>query len=124
VRGHPVAAVFIVLAIGLLCAMVLRGGKVLRDGYFPYEGRVHRITTSWLDWLVFDFSDYEHLVIQTPTGKTIDRIVSMEIRSRQRIEKGDDVVKGRGLRNWVRPRDKQTTDEMRDAALKALHGSP
>lgn len=104
--------------------MALRGAKVLRDGYFPYEGQVQRINTSWLDWFAFENNDYDHLVIQTPRGKTIDRCVSREIRLRQRIAHGDYVLKGRGLRNWVRPRDKQTVEAMREAALKTLQGDP
>lgn len=98
--------------------------KVLRDAYFPYEGQVQHIKSSWLDTLVFESSDYQYLVINTPSGKTIDRIISSGVRTRQRIEPGDYVIKVRGFRNHVRPRDKHTLAEVRETALNAEKNSP
>jgi len=82
------------------------------DSYYQYEGKVLKIETRWYDRIPFEFNTWEHLIIKTPDGKTIDKLVSMEIRLPNRIETGDYVIKGKGFKNTVRPRDKKTNREI------------
>ena len=117
--GNPLALVLVVFALFCFFSFVFLAGKFLRDSYFPYEGKVLSIRTSWEDWLAFDFpGEYEHLVLETPGGEIIDRFVSIQTRSLQRIEVGDYVIKERGFRTWVRPRGKMTSREIRERALR------
>jgi hypothetical protein len=120
ILGNPLGAALSVLAIMYLAGFAWCVIKYLRDNYLPYNGEVIAITRSWTDWLVFEHDDQEHLVIRTPDGDTIDRIVSMQTRSLQRIEVGDYVVKDRGMSRKVRPRDKMTVQEIRDMSRKRL----
>ena len=100
--GNPLTLVLLIgLIAGAGCATAAIGGLIY-DAYFPYEGEVTAITTSWVDWMVFDIGDWEHLQIRTPEGAVIDRRISMEHRIRQCITVGDYVVKPRGFGNRVR----------------------
>jgi hypothetical protein len=112
--GNPLAIVFAVLVVTFVVAFFLSVAKYLRDSYFPYQGEVVAITRSWADWLLLEDNDQEHLVIRTPGGDTIDRVVTMQTRSLQRIKVGDYVVKERGIRKKVRRSDKMTVQDIRD----------
>lgn len=80
----------------------------LHNAYFPYQGEVVAIRTSWAEWFIFEFVDDEHLTIRTSEGKTIDRVVPTQIRIMQSIGVGDQVVKEKGFRNQIRLREKRT----------------
>jgi hypothetical protein len=108
----PLSLVLIVIGLVLLVQVIAYAVKLPRDYYCPYEGRVLRIETRWYDRIAFEFSTWEHLIIETPDGKIIDRFTSKEQRAPNRIEAGDYVVKGKGFRSGVRPRDKETTQEI------------
>jgi hypothetical protein len=111
-QGSPFAVVSIIFILIWLFLVVKTATKLTGDYYYPYEGRVLRIETRWYDHIPFDFMTWEHLVIETPEGEIIDRLVSMEIRFSNHIQPGDYVIKSKGFRNAVRPRDKKTTQEL------------
>ena len=108
----PLAILSILFALIWLFFIIVTAIKVTWDYYYPYEGRVLKIETRWYDHIPFEFVTWEHLVIETPDGKTIDKLISMEIRLPNRIETGDYVIKGRGFRNTVRFRDNKTNQEI------------
>lgn len=110
--GNPIAAMLILCALLLLSLFVITAIDFLWDQYFPYEGKVLKIETRWYDYITFEFMTWEHVMIETPDGKTVDKLVSTEIRLPNRIKVGDYVVKQKGFRNAIRPRDKKTTDEI------------
>ena len=118
--GNPLGAILAISALMYLAGFAWCAAKHLRDSFFSYEGDVIAITRSWMDWLVLEGNDQEHLIIRTPPGNTIDRVVSIQTRSLQRIEVGDYVVKSKGIRKKVRPRDKMTTQEIRQMALERM----
>lgn len=124
VSGNPIALVLIVFAVILVFGFAISAAKYMHDSYFPYEGRVLAIETSWLDWFVFEDHDYEHLVIRTPEEKTIDRFVSKETRSLQCIKVGDYVIKVSGFLNRPTPQGKSTTQEILDKTLLQGKTSP
>lgn len=99
--GHPLAVFSILVALFVLLAFTSSVLKQVHNSYFPYEGYVVDIRTRWLDGFLFESGDYEHLVIETPDGETIDRITSLFVRSQQHIKTGDYVKKKRGFRNRV-----------------------
>ncbi len=105
--------VIVLFFTGFACSVT----KYIRDSYFPYQGKVVAIKRSWTDWLLFESGNKEHLIIQTPEGRTIDRVVPMQIRVIQGIEVGDYVVKNRGFQNKVKPHDKMTNQDIRFADL-------
>jgi len=110
----PLAALAIFGALTCLAIFGITAMKVARDYYFPYEGEVLRIEKRWYDHIAFEFPTWEHLIIKTPDGKTIDRLVSLEVRLPNRIAPGDYVVKKQGFGNAVRPRGKKTNQEIMD----------
>jgi len=118
--GNPLFAVPAVLGIIYVAGFLGCVGKYLRDSYLPYEGEVVAIKRSWTDWFLLESNDQEHLVIRTPAGNTVDRVVSLQTRSLQRIEVGDYVVKDKGIRNHAKPRGKRTTQEIREMALEQI----
>jgi hypothetical protein len=123
--GNPLGAILAISAVMYVAGFAWCVTKYLRDSYFSYEGEVVAIARSWIDWLVLEGNDQEHMIIRTPAGDTIDRVVSIQTRSLQRIEVGDYVVKSRGIRRKVRPRDKMTTQEIRQMALEQMQtGTP
>jgi len=111
----PLALLAIVCALACLGLFATTGIKFVCQAYFPYEGTVLRIGKRRDDHLAFEFPTGDHLIIETPGGDTIDRLVSLEVRLPSRIAPGDYVVKQRGFRNAVRPRDKKTNQEIIDA---------
>jgi len=123
VSGNPIALVIIVFAIILVFGFAISAAKYMHDSYFPYEGRVLAIETSWLDWFVFEDHDYEHLVIRTPEEKTIDRFVSKELRCRQCIKAGDYVVKGKGFFNRPTPQGRNETQKIFNGAIRQARQS-
>ena len=110
--GSLFAVLILLFALIWLFLVTKTAIKLAWDYYYPYEGRVLKIETRWYDHIPFEFMTWEHLVIETPDGKIIDRLVSMEIRFPSRIQTGDYVIKEKGFRNTVRPRDKKTTQEL------------
>lgn len=112
VRAHPVALVLIAFVLFFMVSFALLAVKDLRDSYFPYEGEVVAIKTSWLDWFLFESGNQERLIIQTPDNRTINRMVSQQIRVLHRIEVDDYIIKKRGFSKHVRPRDKRTAPEL------------
>ena len=112
--GSPVAFAGILLALIWLILVAVTGIDLLCDAYFPYEGIILRIERRWYDHIPFEFNMWEHLIIETPDGKIIDKYVNQINRIPQRIETGDFVIKPKGFRNPVRPRDKKTTREIID----------
>ena len=114
--GSPLSLCLTLLAVVSLTGFVVLAGRWIRDGYLPYEGQVIAIKPSRMAWLVFESGDLEYLRVRTPAGHTISRLVSFEVRSRQRVRVGDYVVKQRGFWSPVRPRDKLTTQEILDGA--------
>jgi len=122
-RGNPIVLVFAIVVIIYFANLVVSIGKLTRDNYAHYEGEVVEITTSWTDWLAFPSYNYEHLIIKTPEGNTLDRFVFAEVRSVQNIAVGNYVVKEQGFRKKVRPRDKKTAQEMLDWAEEQLRDS-
>jgi len=122
-RGNPICLVLLGAVLIYFVNLVFSIGKFTRDTYAPYEGQVLEVTTSWKDWFVFESAGYEHLVIKTPEGNKVDRFIPMEIRAVQNIAAGDYVVKEKGFRNRVRPRDKKTAQEVMDGALEQKRDS-
>jgi hypothetical protein len=108
----PLAVIGILFVLIWLFFVATMAIKVTWDYYYPYEGRVLKIESRWYDHILFEFTTWEHLIIETPDGEPIDKLVSMEIRLPNRIETGDYVIKGKGFRNTVRPRDKKTNQEI------------
>ena len=107
-----------ILIIILLCILVWLGIlgysfiKLLSDHYFPYEGQVDAIGNSWTDYVTYEHTLWEHLSVRTPQGKEVDKFIGLQNRLSSRIEEGDYVIKLRGFKNYVRPRDKMTTTEL------------
>ena len=66
--GNPLSAVLAVLAITCVVGFAWSVTKYVRDSYFPYEGEVVAITRSWMDWLLLENNDQEHLTIRTPAA--------------------------------------------------------
>jgi hypothetical protein len=112
--GNPISVVLAVLAVLGITGFACSAAKYVRDSYFPYQGKVVAIKKSWADWVLFESGDQEHLIIQTPDGKTINRVISMQTRILQRIDVGDYVVKNRGFRNQIKPCNTRTIQEMHD----------
>ncbi|MBN2399658.1 MAG: hypothetical protein JXI33_04885 [Candidatus Aminicenantes bacterium] len=112
VRMRPLALTLLLFVLLLLFLIVKAPIEYGWDSYFPYEGIVLKIETCWLDWLASEFMSLEHLIIETPEGKIIDKVVSMDVRIPNRVQAGDYVVKRTGFGNPVRPRDKKTTREI------------
>lgn len=118
--GNPLALVLLVAVVVWLILIFHAAVNLVWDGYFPYQGRVLEIETRWSDYITGEFVRWEHLIIETPEGETVDKLLSFERRVTSRIKKGDYVVKKRGFFNRVRPRDKKTTQEMLEEAQRAL----
>jgi hypothetical protein len=90
------------LAVALIASFAWCVFAYTGDAYFPYGGQVVAIRTSWAKRFILESGDEEILVIRTPDGKMIDRVVSMQTRILQGIRVGDHVVKERGFGNSVR----------------------
>jgi hypothetical protein len=118
--GNPLALVLFVAVLVWLFLILHAAVNLVWDGYFPYQGRVLNIETRWADYVTGELVHWEHLIIETPEGETVDKLLSFERRVTSRIKKGDYVVKKRGFFNRVRPRDKKTTQEMLEEAQRAL----
>ncbi|MBN1425280.1 hypothetical protein JXA88_12060 [Candidatus Fermentibacteria bacterium] len=103
--GTPLGGVLALLGLAVVAAFFVSVATYVHDAYFPYEGEVVGLKVRWVDRFILESPEEEHLVIRTPAGKTIDRVVPMQIRIRQGIRIGDQVVKERGFRNRVRLRD-------------------
>ena len=112
--GNPFLIVILLFILTWLFLVVRTTIKLAWDYYYPYQGRVLKIETHWADHIPFEFLTWEHLTIETPEGKTMDRFVSMQVRYSSRIKVGDYVIKKKGIRNYVRPRDKKTSQEIAD----------
>ena len=109
---NPLSVVILIAVFGWLFLVAKTAIKLTWDYYYPYEGRLLKIETHWYDRIAFDFMTWEHLVIETPEGEVIDRLVSVHTRIPSRIQVGDYVIKGEGIVNAVRARDKKTTQEL------------
>ena len=118
--GNPLALILFLMALVWLYLIGHAAVNLVWDGYFPYEGRVLDIETRWTDYATGEFIRWEHLIIETPDGEWIDKLLSFERRVTSRIKKGDVIIKKRGFSNRVRPRDKKTIQEMQDEAERLL----
>jgi len=78
--GNPIALILILCALLSLLLFIITVIDFLWDQYSPYEGRVLKIETRWYDYIAFEFMTWEHAIIETPNGKIVDKLVSMEIR--------------------------------------------
>ncbi|MFC1766737.1 hypothetical protein ACFL6U_32265 [Planctomycetota bacterium] len=95
--GRPwIAGVMLVVLSWMGVAAVTWLG-VLWDCYAPYEGTVVAVERHWLDHVGLESGDWEHLIIDTPDGRNIDKYVSIQQRVLQHIHVGDRVVKKRGF---------------------------
>ena len=110
--ANPLSVVVLITVFTWLFLVAITAIKLSWDYYSPYEGRVLKIETHWYDYIAFEFMTWEHLVIETPEENVIDRLVSMQTLIASRIRTGDYVIKGKGIGNTVRPRDKKTTQEL------------
>jgi DNA-directed RNA polymerase subunit H (RpoH/RPB5) len=115
-----VLLVAVLLQVWLLLAVFV-GIDFLHDRYGAYQGKVVAIRSrTLLDHLAMEFIFVEHLVLKTPEGKTIDKMVGVENRAFFRIEVSDWVVKERGFGNHARVPGKLTVQEMLDSARETL----
>ena len=105
--GSPVCWILVLLALVLVSGFAWCVVKYLHDAYFPYEGEVVAIRTSWLERFVLESVDDDHLTVRTSGGKIIDRIAPMQVRIMNGIDVGDHIVKERGFRNRVRLLDER-----------------
>jgi len=103
--GTPMGCILALLAVALVVGFVWCVGKYVHDAYVPYEGEVVAIRRSWVERFILESGDDEHLIIRTPAGRTIDRVVPTQHRILQGIGIGDQVVKERGFRNRIRLRE-------------------
>ena len=106
--GTPIGCVLVLLAVTLVTGFVWCVAKHMHDAYFPYQGEVVAIRTSWAERFILKSVDDEHLIIRTSEGSMIDRVVPMQVRIMQGIGVGDQVVKEKGFRNRVRLREERT----------------
>lgn len=89
----------------------------VRDRHGAYEGKVVEIRVSQgIDRILLGFPTMEHLIIETPDGRTLDRRVAAENRTYFRIEVGDRVVKERGFDNYARVPGKPSVGDLIAAA--------
>ena len=95
-KGNPFAIIIIIILLGFLLYSLFYAGAMLVTGYFPYEGTVIRIERDFVHD-VFSEDEDDRLVIRTPEGKEIERMVSMYVRVSQRIFVGSYVVKEKGF---------------------------
>lgn len=109
---NPLSAAILIAVFGWLFLVAKTAIKLTWDYNYPYEGTVLKIETHWYDRIAFEFMTWEHLVIKTPEGEIIDRLVSVQTRIPSRIQVGDYVIKGEGIGNAVRARDRKTTQEL------------
>ncbi len=104
-RGNPLT---LLLLVGLLFWLTLFCRSVAKftwDHYGAYQGNVVEIKRDWTDYLTSESYDLEHLIIETPQGKRIDRYVSLETRAMNGIRPGAYVIKPRGFAHRVRKRE-------------------
>ncbi len=111
--GNPFALVLVILATAWIILACVTALDLVLDLYGAYEGTVLRIGGRWTDWVVLDPADWEHLTLQTPRGKIVDKTVTIGTRLAKRIRVGDYIVKEKGFRN--RPRVRAAKG--RDAAV-------
>jgi hypothetical protein len=109
--GSPVGCILVLLAAALVIGFIWCVGKYLHDAYVPYEGEVVAIRMSWAERFILESSEDEHLIIRTPEGRTIDRVVPVQDRIVQSIGVGDHVVKERGFRHRIRLREPKRIPE-------------
>ena len=122
ISGGPTALVLSVLALLFLALFFTTAARFTLHAYTAYEGRLQAVESRWTDFLAFEFGECEHLIIETPEGKTIDRMVGLHTRISRGIRPGDYVVKEKGFGNRVRPRDRMTPQEMIDAHGRSKEG--
>ncbi len=113
--GNPLVVLPLLFVLIWFVMVIFSAIKLTQDSYFPYQGEVLKIETRWYDHIPFEFLTWEHLMIETPQGKTIDKFVSKTNRLSSRITSGDYVIKPKGFNHPVRCRDKKTTQEILDA---------
>ena len=109
--GSPMGCILAALALVLVAGLVWYIAKYVHDAYVPYEGEVVAIRRSWAERLILESSDDEHLIIRTPEGRTIDRVVPIQDRILQGIGVGDHVVKEKGFRHRIRLREPKRAPE-------------
>lgn len=109
---NPLSAVILIALFGWHFLVAKTAIKLTWGYYYPYEGTVLKIETHWYDYVAFEFMTWEHLIIETPEGEVIDRLISVQTRIPGRIQVGDYVIKGEGVGDKVRARDKKTTQEL------------
>lgn len=109
--GTPMGCFLAALAVALLGGFVWCVAKYMHDAYVPYENKVVAIRRSVAERFILESVDDEHLIIQTPDGRTIDRIVPIQNRILAGIGVGDSVVKQRGFFNPVRLREPRMQQE-------------
>ena len=103
--GHPLAVVLLVAVLAWLALSCRACARIAWDSYGSYEGTVVDIRTRWTDHLTSDFGQWEHLLVETPQGRILDKYVSFQRRVMNGIHEGDYVVKEKGFGNAVRRRD-------------------
>ena len=109
--GTPMGWVLALLAVTLVSGFMWCVVEYVHDAYVPYQGEVVAIRRSWAERFILESSDDEHLIIRTPEGRTIDRVVPIQHRILQGIGVGDQVVKERGFRNRIRLREPRTVQQ-------------
>ena len=112
-RGTPMGCVLVLLAVTLITGLLWCVTKYVHDAYVPYEGEVVAIRRSWAERFILESGDDEHLIIRTPEGRAIDRVVPSQDRILQGIGVGDHVVKEKGFRHRIglrEPRRVQQSD--------------
>ena len=97
----------------ILCVFIWLGcifyqfTKLCFDHYFPYEGKVVAIGHTWVDYVTYETTSWDHLIIETPKGGKIDRLVSLQNRILAGIKPGSQVIKRRGFKERVIVSDKR-----------------
>ena len=100
--GNPLAVVLLAAVLIWLVLSCRACARIAWDSYGSYEGTVVEVRTRWIDYLTSDFGEWEHLLVKTPEGKTMDKYVSFQRRVMNGIHEGDYVVKQKGFGNAVR----------------------
>ena len=98
---QPVIIILVCSVLIWLGCIVYQFNKLCWDHYFPYEGRVVEIKNNWVDYVTFESTPWEHMIIETPDGRMIDRLVSLTNRARAGIKVGDTVIKYKGFESRV-----------------------
>jgi len=105
----PVLIILIFCVLLWLSTVTFSFVNMMYDHYFPYEGKVLEIRSRWTDHVTFENTLWDHLIIKTPDGRIVDKLVGREQRLLARIKTGDIVAKRRGFSNPAQPVNKPTT---------------